>query len=79
MDEFMNLMQTAMPVLRQVCDALPALNEFKEWHAREKEAIEAQRLADAEHDKNFAAWLQRKNEEEADRIKHMERVKPLLR
>ncbi len=79
MDEFKNLMQTAMPVLRQVCDALPALNEFKEWHTQEKERIEAQRLADEEHDRNFEAWLQRKNEEEANRIKHMERVKPLLR
>ena len=79
MDELKNLLQTAMPVLRQVCDALPALQEFKEWHAREKEAIEAQRLADEEHDKNFAAWMQHKNEEEANRIKHMERVKPLLR
>lgn len=75
----MKLMQTAMPVLRQVCDALPALQEFTEWHASEKERIEAQRLADDEHDKNFAAWLQRKNEEEADRLKHMERIKPLLR
>ena len=79
MDEFMNLMQTAMPVLRQVCDALPALQDFKEWHAREKERIEAQRLADAEHDKNFEAGMQRKNEEEANRAKHMERIKPLLR
>ncbi len=79
MDELKNLLQTAMPVLKQVCDALPALQEFKEWHAREKEAIEAQRLADEEHDKNFASWLQRKNEEESNRAKHMERVKPLLR
>lgn len=79
MDEFIQLMKTAMPVLHQVCDALPALQEFKDWHASEKERIEAQRLADEEHDKNFEAWLQRKNEEEANRLKHLERIKPLLR
>ncbi|MBQ8095948.1 MAG: hypothetical protein IJ243_02510 [Prevotella sp.] len=79
MDEFIQLMKTAMPVLHQVCDALPALQDFKEWHAREKERIEAQRLADEEHDRQFADWQKRHDEEEANRQKHMERIKPLLR
>ncbi len=79
MDELKNLLQTAMPVLKQVCDALPALNDFKEWHAKEKERIEAQRLADEEHDRHFAEWQKRHDEEEANRLKHIERIKPLLR
>lgn len=78
-EQFAELMSKAMPILTQVGEALPALEEFKTWHESEKQRIQAEREAEEEHDRHFKEWQARKEQEEADRQKHVERIKPLLK
>lgn len=78
-EQFVELMSKAMPILTQVSEALPALEEFKTWHESEKQRIEAERQAEREHEENFKAWQKRREEEEANQRQHLDRIRPLLK
>lgn len=78
-EEFAGLMAKAMPILQQVSECLPALQEFREWHNQEKNRQEAERLADEEHDQAIQQWLQSKQDEQKAKEEHEARIKPLLK
>lgn len=78
-EEFAGLMAKAMPILQQVSECLPALQEFREWHKQEKDRQEEERLAGEEHDQAVQNWLKSKQDEAKAQEEHKERITPLLK
>ena len=76
---FAQTLSQAIPLLKQFAEALPALKEFNEWHNSHKEELRKEEEAQAEHDANLRAFLQRQEDEEKTRLQMIEARKPFLK